>query len=67
MSSANLYDKKDLLKEWYDGYNFGNNTNIYCPWDVLMFVNDLQDNAMSKSKTYGKKTSNNDIIHTIVN
>ncbi|MBR3665482.1 MAG: AAA family ATPase [Desulfovibrio sp.] len=67
MSSANLYDKKDVLKEWYDGYNFGNNTNIYCPWDVLMFVNDLQDNAMSKPKTYWKNTSNNDIIHTLVN
>ena len=36
LDSANLIDKRALLREWYDGYRFGSVTEIYCPWDVLL-------------------------------
>ena len=39
---SRLADKKPLLKEWYDGYRFGRETEMYCPWDILQYVDDVQ-------------------------
>ena len=38
----NLDHKYDTVKEWYDGYRFGN-VDVYCPWDVISYVDDLTD------------------------
>ena len=50
LKEANLSDKKNLLKEWYDGYVFGSKTEIYCPWDVLQYIRSAQidNNAIPK-------------------
>ena len=37
-----LDDRYDTVKEWYDGYRFGN-VDVYCPWDVISYVDDLTD------------------------
>ncbi|MBQ7502572.1 AAA family ATPase, partial [bacterium] len=44
LAAAELTDKKADFKEWYDGYRFGNKTEIYCPWDILMHLVKLQKN-----------------------
>ncbi|MBQ7503064.1 AAA family ATPase, partial [bacterium] len=44
LAAAGLTDKKADFKEWYDGYRFGNKTEIYCPWDILMHLVKLQKN-----------------------
>ena len=36
------------IRKWYDGYHFGN-YDIYCPWDVLNYLHDLQDNPTGKA------------------
>ena len=51
----------DSVKEWYDGYRFGN-LGIYCPWDVLNYCDDLRDGNALEPKNYWVNTSSNDII-----
>ncbi len=57
----NLSDKYDDVKEWYDGYLFGNQ-GIYCPWDVINYCGDLRDGSVSEPQNYWVNTSSNDII-----
>ncbi|MBP3731515.1 MAG: AAA family ATPase [Mailhella sp.] len=45
LAKAGLTNKKEEIQKWYDGYHFGNGDEIYCPWDVLLYVDDLQRNA----------------------
>ena len=54
-------DKMEQIREWYDGYVFGN-TEIYCPWDVLSYLSDLCKNPDAKPLPYWQNTSGNDSI-----
>ena len=58
-------DKKDVVKQWYDGYHFGN-FDIYCPWDVMNYLRDLQQNPMIRPSSYWKNTSDNAIIRSFI-
>ncbi len=51
----------DSIKEWYDGYMFGN-LGIYCPWDVINYCGDLRDGSVTEPQNYWVNTSSNDII-----
>ena len=51
----------DSVKEWYDGYMFGN-LGIYCPWDVINYCGDLRDGSVTEPQNYWVNTSSNDII-----
>ena len=62
----NLTDKKPVVKEWYDGYRFGNE-EIYCPWDVINYCYDVQANPKLKPKTYWMNTSGNAFIKPLSN
>ncbi len=68
LSDINLLYKKDEVKEWYDGYCFGNNNEIYCPWDVLQFIDDMQSDKISSPSPYWVNTSENiEILRCIRN
>ncbi len=54
-------DQYHAVKEWYDGYLFGN-LGIYCPWDVINYCGDLRDGSATKPQNYWVNTSSNDII-----
>ncbi|MBQ7502445.1 AAA family ATPase [bacterium] len=66
LAEAELSGKKALLKEWYDGYRFGSCSEIYCPWDVLLYIDDLQHDASVKPKAYWNNTSGNAIVRTLI-
>ena len=53
------------LKEWYDGYRFGN-ADIYCPWDVMNYLLELQRNPQASPVSYWKNTSDNAIIRSFI-
>ena len=53
------------VKSWYDGYNFGEE-DIYCPWDVMNYIRDLQINPKAKPASYWKNTSDNAIIRSFI-
>ena len=62
LAEKGFSDKMDILQEWYDGYCFGNNQSVYCPWDVMQYLFDLQDSQNAQPKTYWKNTSGNDVV-----
>ena len=53
------------IKKWYDGYHFGD-VDVYCPWDVLNYLRDLQYNPIAKPESYWKNTSDNAIIRSFI-
>ena len=53
------------IKNWYDGYHFGD-LDVYCPWDVMNYLRDLQRNPKSKPASYWKNTSDNSIIRSFI-
>lgn len=56
---------QDQIKKWYDGYCFGK-TEIYCPWDVLCYLNKLAFESESEPENFWENTSHNDIIRTFL-
>lgn len=55
----------DRIKEWYDGYQFGNK-EIYNPWSILNFVEDILNENTKFPKPYWANTSSNSIIRELV-
>lgn len=53
------------VKEWYDGYRFGN-ADIYCPWDVINYVDDLSGNDKAQPKAYWINSSGNDLVKRLI-
>ncbi len=65
LNAADCKDKADVIKEWYDGYAFGNSC-VYCPWDVMNYMSALKKRKNAKPKNYWKFTSHNKILLTFV-
>lgn len=53
------------MKEWYDGYHFGD-FDVYCPWDVMNHVQNLILNEASEPKNFWENTSDNGIIRAFL-
>ena len=53
------------IKVWYDGYRFGN-FEVYCPWDVMNYLRDFQQNPEARPVSYWKNTSDNAIIRSFI-
>lgn len=53
------------IKEWYDGYHFGN-ADIYCPWDVINFVKKLLTDSNAKPSAFWINSSGNDLVKLFV-
>lgn len=51
-------DKYGSIKEWYDGYRFGN-VEVYCPWDVVSYLRSLRTNKEAIPQNYWVNTSSN--------
>ncbi len=58
-------DRRDDIKEWYDGYHFGK-LDVYCPWDVMNYLLELQRDKDAKPISYWKNTSDNAIIRSFI-
>ena len=65
LCNADLTDHADAVKAWYDGYHFGD-LDVYCPWDVMNYLRDLQRNPKAKPASYWKNTSDNAIIRSFL-
>lgn len=58
-------DKYEIVKEWYDGYVFGKNS-VYCPWDVINYVQTLKSDSEAIPEPYWINTSGNDLLYSMV-
>ena len=56
-----LTDYKDVFRDWYGGYRFGN-ADVYCPWDVINYCDELLANPVAPPQNYWANTSGNDLI-----
>lgn len=65
LSYYGLSDKYNVIKEWYDGYHFGD-TDVYCPWDVVSYVSRLQAKRTLSPQDYWSNTSSNDVVKKLL-
>lgn len=65
LSDAGVTEYAGQVKEWYDGYHFGE-CDVYCPWDVMNYFQELQHNPDAKPASYWKNTSDNAIIRSFI-
>lgn len=65
LKDADVEDKAESIKEWYDGYHFGD-FDVYCPWDVMNYLLELQHNPKAKPVSYWKNTSDNAVIRSFI-
>lgn len=66
LTDADLQQEADKIRTWYDGYHFGE-YDIYCPWDVLNYIYDLQgETGIQEPISYWKNTSDNAVIRSFI-
>ena len=65
LKDSGMTEKRELIQKWYDGYHFGE-FDVYCPWDVINYVRDLQYNPEKKPASYWINTSDNAIIRSFI-
>ena len=65
LRDADAMEHSKDLKFWYDGYHFGD-VDVYCPWDVMNYMRDLQYNPDVRPASYWKNTSDNAIVRSFI-
>ena len=65
LEDSGTTDHAEDIKAWYDGYHFGD-LDIYCPWDVMNYLRDLQNDPNAEPASYWENTSDNAIIRSFI-
>ena len=65
LNDYGLSEYLDTVREWYDGYQFGD-TLVYCPWDVIKYVQILLRDKTAEPENYWANTSGNDLIRRLL-
>ena len=65
LTAYNLDSHFTEIKEWYDGYHFGN-ADVYCPWDVINYVDQLKFDPTAKPQDYWSNSSGNAIVRSFI-
>ncbi len=65
LEDYNLEDKESTVKQWYDGYIFGD-AEVYNPWSVIKYVKDLYIDRNEFPRSYWANTSSNSIVKSLI-
>lgn len=65
LSYYGLSHKYQEIKDWYDGYQFGN-VEVYCPWDVLNYCDLLRADPEAQPQNYWSNTSSNEVVKRFI-
>ena len=65
LEDYNLQKHFTEVKEWYDGYHFGN-ADVYCPWDVINYVDELNYDQTVEPQDYWSNSSGNAIVRRLI-
>lgn len=65
LKDVGVTEQADSIRRWYDGYHFGD-FDVYCPWDVMNYMLELQRDPKAKPISYWKNTSDNAIIRSFI-
>ena len=60
-----LEEFQNTVREWYDGYRFGD-TSVYCPWDVIKYAQILLRDRVAEPEDYWANTSGNDLVRRLL-
>ena len=60
-----LEEFQNTVREWYDGYRFGD-TSVYCPWDVIKYAQILLRDREAEPENYWANTSGNDLVRRLL-
>ena len=66
LTDAALSSVKDDIKAWYDGYCFGKNQEIYCPWSIMSYIYNLQREQIDSPQPYWLHVSSNAQIRRFI-
>lgn len=61
-----LEEKEELLVKWYDGYRFGKMTDMFCPWDVLSYLEEAQQDPALHPKLYWANTGSAEVLSQFI-
>ena len=65
LEDYDLLDHYDDTRRWYDGYRFGN-VDVYCPWDVINYVDLLHNDPYAEPQAFWINSSGNDLVKRFV-
>ena len=65
LADYNLSEHYEMIKEWYDGYRFGD-VDVYCPWDVINYCDQLRADPTAQPQEYWSNTSDNSIVKRFI-
>lgn len=65
LNDAGFSGKRDLVKAWYDGYRFGDQTEIYCPWSIMKYLKELETKPNKEPQAYWQNTSENALVKSL--
>lgn len=65
LAAYNLDSHFTEIKEWYDGYHFGN-ADVYCPWDVINYVDLLRFESTAKPQDFWSNSSGNALVRSFI-
>ena len=65
LAAYNLDSHFTEIKEWYDGYHFGN-ADVYCPWDVINYVDLLRFEPAAKPQDFWSNSSGNALVRRFI-
>ena len=65
LADYNLSEYYEMVKEWYDGYRFGD-VDVYCPWDVINYCDQLRADPTAQPQEYWSNTSDNSIVKRFI-
>ena len=65
LAAYNLDSHFTEIKEWYDGYHFGN-ADVYCPWDVINYVDLLRFEPTAKPQDFWSNSSGNALVRRFI-
>ena len=65
LKDCDRVEQAEKIKKWYDGYHFGE-VDVYCPWDVMNYIYDLQLDPDALPSSYWRNTSDNAIIRSFI-
>ncbi len=59
LACAGILEKREIIKEWYDGYHIGRRSDIYCPWSVTQYLRALSKSPTAPPQDYWVDTGSN--------
>lgn len=66
LDAFGMPDKMEMIRQWYDGYIFGN-TEVFCPWDVVSYLSTALYDEEEEPQNFWANTSSNSILDDFVN